>query len=161
MVRIPLGASGHILSLRRTRKRKAWRGSREKMNKIGRGNNFWNSQDVLQGWYFDGFGFAACLLESRLRECFCYSIKQPKAACPPCFSNALQCLVSSPVIGVGFVVNLLFGWSWQVQSSLYPLYSVCLLFLVKLFFFLSKVDNSNGRAEAMPFTTEKYFSDGW
>lgn len=36
------------------------------MNKMGRGNNFWNSQDVLQGWYFDGFGFAACLLEIKL-----------------------------------------------------------------------------------------------
>ena len=66
MVRIPVGASSHILSLRHTRKREAWRGSREEMNKMGKGNHFWNSQDVLQGWYFDGFGFAACLLEIRL-----------------------------------------------------------------------------------------------
>lgn len=34
-------------------KKKKWEG----------GNHFWNSQDVLQGWYSGGFGFAACLLE--------------------------------------------------------------------------------------------------
>lgn len=119
MLRIVLGASDHIPSLGRARRREAWRGSRDEMNKMGRGNDFWNSQDVLHGWYF-------------WRLCSLLTGNQGSAS-------------------VTRLQNL------ELTSSLLHQFTI----LNETFFFLlSKADNSNGRAEAVPVTTAKYFGDG-